>query len=54
MNQLSRYGFAAIVVACLLALIIGLFPGIELKSGFGSDQNLSLEHDVEALERSLI
>lgn len=52
MNQLSRYGFAAIVVACLLALIIGLFPGIELKSGFGSDQNLSLEHDVEALERS--
>ena len=52
MNQLSRYGFAAIVVACLLALIIGLFPGIELKSGFGSDQNLSLEHDVEAIEHS--
>ena len=52
MNQLSRYGFAAIVVACLLALIIGLFPGIELKSGLGSDQSLSLEHDVETQERS--
>ena len=52
MNQLSRYGLATIVVTCLLALIIGLFPGIELKSGFGSDQNLSLEHDVEAIEHS--
>ena len=52
MNQFSRYGLATIVVTCLLALIIGLFPGIELKSGFGSDQNLSLEHDVETLERS--
>ena len=52
MNQYGRYGLATIVVTCLLALIIGLFPGIELKSGFGSDQNLSLEHDVETLERS--
>ena len=52
MNQFSRYGFAAIVVTCLLALIIGLFPRIELKSGLGSDQSLSLEHGVETQERS--
>ena len=52
MNQLSRYGLATIVVTCLLALIIGLFPGIELKSGLGSDQSLSLEHGVETQERS--
>ena len=52
MNQFSRYGLATIVVACLLALIIGLFPRIELKSGLGSDQSLSLEHGVETQERS--
>ena len=54
MNRLSRYVLATIVVACLLALILGFFPRIELKSEHEhkGDQNLGLEHEVETLERS--
>jgi len=49
MNRLSRYGLATIAVACLLALILGFFPRIELKSEHEhkGDQNLGLEHETD-------
>ena len=52
MNQLSRYGLAAIVVACLLALVIGVLPHIELLSGKTKNNRSTVGFDLDEVEGS--